>query len=65
MASELENRITIALAAYHATKKPKVAQIAWEFDIPYQPLLGRVCGRKPKYGRPSTNNVVEPEQEKA
>lgn len=35
------------------------------FDIPYQPLLGRVRGRKPKYRRPSTNNVVEPEQEKA
>lgn len=65
MASELENRISIALAAYHSNPGAKVAPIARAFDIPYQTFLGRIKGRKSKYGRPSTNNALEPEQEKA
>lgn len=65
MASELENRITIALAAYHAAKKPNTSAIAREFDISYQTLRGRIKGRRSKNGHTSTNNALEPEQEKA
>ncbi|KAJ6076840.1 hypothetical protein N7499_008821 [Penicillium canescens] len=65
MSQKLEDRIIKALEAYHAAKKPKIASIAREFSIPYQPFRGRVQGRKPRTAHTPGNKALEPEQEKA
>ena len=58
MALELEDRFTNALAAYHSTENPNAEAIAREFSIKYQTF--RVRSSKSKFGRPSSNNALEP-----
>lgn len=65
MSPDLEDRITNALAACHAKKKPNVKAIAEEFGISYGMLRGRLKGRKSRNDRTSPNKALETEQEKA
>jgi hypothetical protein len=65
MSQELEKRITNALEAYHAAKKPNIAFFAREFNIPYSTFKGRVKGRQPRKGSTGGTKALEPEQEQA
>jgi hypothetical protein len=61
----LEDRIKIAISAYTERDKPKMSELALEFDIPYHTLRGRINGRKSKNGHPGANKALNAEQEAA
>jgi hypothetical protein len=61
MSSELEKRITNALEAYYAAKKPNIVFFAREFNILYSIFKGRVKGRQSRKGSTSGTKALEPE----
>jgi hypothetical protein len=52
---EIEKRISDALSAYQDRGEPKIALLAWEFDIPYKQSWGRVQGRESRLARTGPN----------
>lgn len=62
---KIENRIWEALRAYHDRGKPKIMNLAREFDVPYYRLLRRVRGRNSRLARTGTNNCLDRAQEQA
>jgi hypothetical protein len=50
---DIESRIQRALSTSEAHTKPNYAQLARQFDVPYQRLLARSKGRTTLYSRPS------------
>ena len=65
MPPNLEERIKIALSTYHASEKPNLAQIAREFDVPYQTMQRRVRGRGSRIGHKAGKKALDPSQEAA
>ena len=63
--SEIEDRLSEALHAYHERKKPKIAPLAREFGVSYQQLRGRVRGRKSRSARSGPNKALDNAQEQA
>ena len=63
--SDTMDRMTNALQAYHDRSKPKIAQLAREFRVPYQRLKGRVHGRVSRSARSGPNKALEKSQEQA
>jgi hypothetical protein len=63
--AEVEKRIADALSAYHDRDKPKIAELAREFDIPYTQLKGRVHGRQSRSARTGPNRALNEGQEQA
>jgi hypothetical protein len=63
--SEIEDRISDAIQAYNDRDNPKIAQLAREFRVPYQRLLGRVRGRVSRLARSGPNKVLDKSQEQA
>jgi Tc5 transposase DNA-binding domain len=63
--SDTEDRMSNALQAYHDRSRPKIAQLAREFRVPYQRLKGRVHGRVSRSARPGPNKALDKSQEQA
>ncbi|KAJ5131285.1 uncharacterized protein N7515_007324 [Penicillium bovifimosum] len=63
---DLEARILAAVSAYHDSKKKLViTKLAREYNIPYNPLKGRIRGRTSRSQRTGPNKALLPDQEQA
>ncbi|KAJ5789127.1 uncharacterized protein N7518_006138 [Penicillium psychrosexuale] len=60
----LEDRTLEAVHAYHKAEKPNIAQLAREFEVPYQRLRARIHRRGTKTTAASLKKTLSPIQEK-
>lgn len=61
----MENQIQLAVKAFSEAKKPNIAQLAREFDVPYHRLRARSHGRQSYADRAETTRTLNLIQEKA